>query len=89
MKNMEFKDKLAKRLAYLWHIRDTETKRYMDNHMGYEKEDIYTMYGSDDLVGRMANDYYRRTYGAKFEAFLKEAEGYRYDIETDVIQEGE
>lgn len=51
------KHEVAQRLAELWHMREVNPKMYSRNRLGEEKEYIYTMYGSDDEIMRLARDY--------------------------------
>lgn len=37
-------DKIARRLAYLWNLRDKDPRIYSQNRLGQEKEDIYCLY---------------------------------------------
>jgi hypothetical protein len=49
-------DKIAKRLVYLWNLRDRDPKLYSQNRLGEEKEDIYCFYPE---AVELARKYYK------------------------------
>lgn len=83
MNPSEFKDKLAKRLTYLWNLRDTNPHQYSARKLGIEKEEIYCAHGSDGTIA-LAQKYYSAK-GNEFRLILNEGERYRYDAETNTL----
>lgn len=82
MRDKELREKLAKRLCYLWVLRDREPNIYKACNLVYEKEDIYCMYGSDDEVMDKAHSYYS---GENYNQIAEQGKRYKYDIKTNTI----
>ena len=73
------KDLLAKRLAFLWHIRDTNTQRFIDEGMATEKERIYRAYGPDQEVFEKSQKYFYETFGESYSKIMREGERLYFD----------
>jgi hypothetical protein len=85
MKREQLIDLLAKRLTYIWHIRDTNPERFHQEKLGYEKQDIYAARGPDQDLYVLSHKYYYDTHGKAYEAILSEADRYRYDEYNDTM----
>ncbi|HEY5563926.1 MAG TPA: hypothetical protein VIK72_19595 [Clostridiaceae bacterium] len=70
------KEWIAHRLDFLWTFRDYYTSRYQAGNFGDEKELIYSYYGRDDEIGKMADqfqygDYQKADYDLKLSDYNK------------------
>ena len=53
--------KVAQRLAYLWHMREVDPRKYINGRFGVEKEDIYATHGwSNEVMNEARKIYYGR-----------------------------
>ncbi len=85
MNNKEFTEKLAKRLVYIWHLRETDPRRYLEQKLNYEKEDIYSIrYDNKISPVELARHYYNNPDYLKI---VEEGERYKYNIHTNTILE--
>ena len=85
MRDKAFKEKLAKRLVYLWCLRDTDPRKYLDYKLGHEKEDIYAMCCNDREPIEMAYNYYN---SPAYATIAEQGRRYRYIADTDSIVGG-
>lgn len=82
MRDKAFKEKLAKRLVYLWCLRDADPKKYLDYKLGHEKEDIYVMCCNDREPIEMAYNYYN---SPAYATIAEQGRRYKYIAVTDSI----
>lgn len=72
------KEQVAKRLSYLWHMRET-SDRYISEKMFKEKNLIYDCYGSDNEVSELSQKFYYETFGEDFMDIVKEGSLYKFE----------
>lgn len=57
---------LSKRLEFLWTFRDYYPKKYSDLKLSEEKEDLYEIYGSTNIMARASQLHYEQYENNKF-----------------------
>ena len=69
----EDKEWLARRLDFIWTFGELYTHLYQVRHFGEEKELLYSYYGTDDEINRMAHDFHYDQYKNQYTFDIKDA----------------
>ena len=83
------KDLLAKRLAFLWHIREISPQIYIQEGMARERKEIYRAYGQDQEFFEKSQKYFYETHGASYEKIINEGKKVYFDDDWKLKKAGD